>query len=323
MAAVAESVVSNPIAAGAEQRGYFPVLVTALIGLPKLRCDVYIQAEGNGRKVLYRGADSDLSIADDATLQDRGVRHLFLKAEDRARYEQALAEASQPDDASVMLALTIERRKDAFESALLGGSPAQIVATAEEIARDVLQVVKHDGFAVTEAMGLLHHDKGTFQHSCNVSIYAATLAKRAGVPDRDLASLIAGGMVHDVGKRDIPGYILRKAGLLDAREKEMIRRHPTAGFRMLASLGQLNWPQLMMVYQHHERIDGTGYPVGAVGEEISYWAKICAVADVFDALTARRAYREPGTAAAAVGIMQSETGHFDPDLLQLWKEAVT
>jgi HD-GYP domain-containing protein (c-di-GMP phosphodiesterase class II) len=299
------------------------VLVTALLGLPELRCDVYLQAEGSGRKVLYRSADSKLSIAEDATLQERGVRHLFLKGEDRDRYEQALAAASTPDDASVMLALTIERRKDAFECALLGGSPSHIVATAQEIAQDVLQVVNHDGFAVTEAMSLLHHDKSTFQHSCNVSIYAATLAKRAGLPESELTALIAGGMVHDVGKRDIPGYILRKPGLLDARERELIRQHPTSGFRIVAPLGQLTWAQLMMVYQHHERIDGGGYPVGAVGEEIHLWGRLCAVADVFDALTAKRSYREPGTAAAAIGIMQSEKGHFDDDLLRLWTETVT
>ncbi|HEV7279592.1 MAG TPA: HD domain-containing phosphohydrolase [Pirellulaceae bacterium] len=314
---------TNESSAVAERRGFFPTLVTALIGLPELRCDVYIQPEGNARKVLYRGADSNLSIAQDATLQERGVRHLFLKEEDRERYERALAEASPPEDASVMLALTIERRRDAFETAILGGSPSHIVATAEEIARDVLQVVNHDGFAVSEAMSLLHHDKSTFQHSCNVSIYAATLAKRLGLSDAELTSLIAGGMVHDVGKRDIPGYILRKPGLLDARERELIRQHPAAGFRMVAPLGKLTWAQLMMVYQHHERIDGTGYPVGAFGEEIHLWGRLCAVADVFDALTAKRSYREPGTAAAAIAIMQGETGHFDLDLLRLWTETVT
>lgn len=297
--------------------------MTALIGLPELCCDVYIQAEGNGRKILYRSADSKLSIADDATLHDRGVRHLFLKGEDRDRYEQALAAATSFDDPSVMLALTIERRKDAFESALLGGSPSHIVSTAEAIARDVLQVVNHDGFAVTEAMSLLHHDKGTFQHSCNVSIYAATLGKRAGLPESDLTAIIAGGMVHDVGKRDIPTYILRKPGLLDAREKELIRQHPTSGFLMVAPLGKLTWPQLMMIYQHHEKIDGTGYPVGAIGDEIHLWGRLCTVADVFDALTARRSYREEGTAAAAIAIMQSEGGHFDTDLLRIWTETVT
>lgn len=290
--------------------------------MPELRCDVYIQAEGSGRKILYRAADSDLSLAEDQRLQERGVRHLFLRNYDRERYEEALQKATRPQDASIMLALTLERRRDAFEAAVLGGTPAQVVAMANQVAGDVLQIINDDRFAVVEAMSLLEHDRSTFQHSCNVAVYSATLAKRLGFSDGDLTLLIAGAMVHDIGKRDIPAYILRKPGLLDAREKELIRQHPGVGFRFVAPLGQLTWKQLMMVYQHHEKIDGTGYPVGAVGKEIDLWARLCAVADVFDALTAKRPYREQSPTAGAIEIMQSEKGHFDPDLLNLWTEIV-
>jgi putative nucleotidyltransferase with HDIG domain len=247
---------------------------------------------------------------------------LYVREDDRPKFEEALFAAPLPPEANGRLALTIERRRGAFKRALVGGCPKAIVAAAKEAARDLLQVVDHHDFAVQKALALLEHDRCTFQHSCNVSLYSAALSKRLGMSDADVEQVIVGAMVHDVGKRHIPTYILRKAGLLEDRERALIRQHPVTGFRELVSLGELNRRQLMMVYQHHERIDGTGYPVGIPGDEIDPWGKICAVADVFEALTANRPYRGASTAAEALTTMHGEKGHFDADLLRLWTEVV-
>ncbi len=177
-------------------------------------------------------------------------------------------------------------------------------------------------FSVQAVVGLLDHDRCTFQHSCNVAIYSATLGQRADLSEQDLKLLASGGLLHDIGKRQIPGFILRKPGRLTDREKELVRQHPVTGFRELAALGQLNWAQLMMTYQHHEWYNGNGYPAATVGEEMHLWARICAVADVFDALTSNRPYRETDRTSAALGIMNSEDQHFDPELLRHWMEIV-
>ena len=206
--------------------------------------------------------------------------------------------------------------------ALKNCSAAPVVAAAAQVASDVLQVVNRDDFSVGKVVSLLDHDNCTFKHSCNVSIYATTLAKRAGLDDEDVELLTIGGLLHDIGKRQIPGFILRKPGKLNDRERELIRQHPTTGFRELATLHKLTWAQLMMTYQHHEWINGTGYPVGISEEDIHLWARICAIADVFDALTANRPYRETGHIRTAMEIMSKEVGHFDPELFQLWREIV-
>ncbi len=301
---------------------YFAVPVAILVGLPELRCDVYIQHVMSSRKLLYRGAHSNLPIGDDEKLRRRKVTHFYLRVEDQSQYDQAVRDAlaAPAVNPAMRLALTVQQHRDAFQVAIRHRSAVPVVAASEKIAEDVLRVIDHDALSVSTVLGLLDHDNCTFQHSCNVAIYSATLAKRVGLGDQELNLLTNGGLLHDIGKRQIPAFILRKPGKLDDREREIIRQHPTTGFRELTAIPHLSWGQLMMAYQHHEWFNGSGYPVGITGEEIHLWARICAVADVFDALTANRPYRESGHAQAALEIMNKEAGHFDQELIQLWGE---
>ena len=145
-----------------------------------------------------------------------------------------------------------------------------------------------------EMFDLMLHDYSTFTHSANVATYCVGLAQELGISDRtDLARLVAGALLHDIGKRKIPRRVLNTP-------QRFIRRPTARRFsgtrksdsRNCRATADLTWSQLMMVYQHHERLDGRGYPVGIVDDEIDPWAKICAVADVFDALTCDRPYRK-------------------------------
>ena len=308
---------------GSNQR-YFAVPVAILASLPTLQCHSYIQHAGNPHKLLFRSGDSDLPIGADDKLIQGEARHLYLRVEDHDRFCQAMRDtlALPPRDPAVHLALTVEQHRDSFQLALNNRGAGPVVAAAQQVASDVIQVIKRDDFSVGKVIGLLDHDHCTFQHSCNVSIYAATLAKRVGLGDADVELLTIGGLLHDIGKRQIAGFILRKPGKLNDRERELIKQHPTTGFRELAALRKLTWAQLMMTYQHHEWINGAGYPVGIQGGEIHLWARVCAIADVFDALTANRPYRETGHAGRALEMMSKESGHFDPQLFQLWREIV-
>ena len=125
---------------------------------------------------------------------------------------------------------------------------------------------------------------------------------------------------HDVGKLEIADAILSKPGRLDDAEFEIIREHPRTGFRKLCRREDLNFGQLMMVYQHHERLDGKGYPVGITAEQIHPWAKVCTVVDVFEALTSNRPYRKAMSYSKAFEIMDRDSGlAFDPEMLKCWK----
>jgi putative nucleotidyltransferase with HDIG domain len=313
-----------PLYGADDDSRFFAVPLTILVGLAELRCDIYIQYAGASRKMLYKSANADLPAADAEKLRRRNVRHLFLRVEDRQAYDLAVGEAlARPiNDPSVQLALTVDQHREAFQCAMRGRSAAQVVTAAKQVGDDVLQIIKQDNFSVGMAVTLLDHDQCTFQHSCNVAIYSAALARSVGMADEDLKLLTSGGVLHDIGKRHIPTFILKKPGRLDDRERELVRQHPATGFRELAALGQLTWAQLMMAYQHHEWINGLGYPVGITGDEMHPWARICAVADVFDALTANRPYREAGHARSALQTMKDESGHFDKELFKQWTELV-
>jgi HD-GYP domain-containing protein (c-di-GMP phosphodiesterase class II) len=126
-------------------------------------------------------------------------------------------------------------------------------------------------------------------------------------------------VLHDIGKRQVPSAVLNKPGRLDAEEWDLVQEHPRTGFDQLAPRGDLTWDQLMMIYQHHERLDGRGYPVGLEGDEIHEWARICAIADVFDALTSERPYRKPDTLDKVLDYLQSLAGNsLDKEMIHCW-----
>ena len=164
------------------------------------------------------------------------------------------------------------------------------------------------------------HDYSTFTHIINACTCCVVLAEALGIRDRaQLMEIAQGALLHDVGKRYISARLLNKSAPLTKDEQELMRQHPARGFEELCLRGDLSWGQLMMVYQHHERCDGRGYPVGLVGSEIHEWAKICTVADVYDALTRDRAYHKGATAKDAMQYLDREAGRgFDEDICRCW-----
>jgi HD-GYP domain-containing protein (c-di-GMP phosphodiesterase class II) len=132
-----------------------------------------------------------------------------------------------------------------------------------------------------------------------------------------LVALVGGALLHDIGKRHLPHDLLNKAGKLTPQEMALMRQHPQKGFEELCQRSDLNWGQLMMVYQHHERLDGKGYPVQIGGDEMHPWAKICAVGDVFDALTSARPYRKPIEIESALEFFERRAGAaFDAEIVK-------
>jgi len=155
-------------------------------------------------------------------------------------------------------------------------------------------------------------DSDTDAHNYRVTYYAVALAEAMGLPEKEIADLVVGAFLHDVGKIGIPDRILLKPGKLTAEEFEIMKSHSllgteiVAGNRWLAGAAQT-------IRHHHERFDGAGYPDGLRGEAIPRIARVFAVVDVFDALTSKRPYKEPMTLAEALSIIERDAGqHFDP-----------
>lgn len=158
-------------------------------------------------------------------------------------------------------------------------------------------------------------DSDTYAHNYRVTILAIHLAEAMGLDDAAIRRLVKGAFLHDVGKIAIPDSILLKPGKLDAEEFATMKTHVVHGLDILRSSTWLA-DAVDVVGGHHEKFDGSGYPLGLAGDAIPINARIFAIADVFDALTSRRPYKEPMSFAAAMDILRAGSGtHFDPRVL--------
>jgi HD-GYP domain-containing protein (c-di-GMP phosphodiesterase class II) len=171
---------------------------------------------------------------------------------------------------------------------------------------------------------LAEKDPSTEGHTRRVATLAVAIGERVGLPEGRLRQLALGGLLHDVGKLSVPNAILNKPGRLTDAEFAEIRRHPGAGRELLTELGAFPPLVLDVVESHHERLDGCGYPNGVPAGELDLAVRILTVADVYDALTADRVYREAWPAERALALLEDETGTaFDRDCVTALRALVT
>ncbi|MBI3913074.1 MAG: GAF domain-containing protein [Chloroflexi bacterium] len=165
-------------------------------------------------------------------------------------------------------------------------------------------------------------DQTTEGHTQRAAEMTLRLARACGIADESLVHLRRGALLHDIGKMGIPDAILLKPGALTDAEWEIMRRHPTYAYEMLAPIAYLK-PALDIPYCHHEKWDGAGYPRGLRGEEIPLSARIFALVDVWDALTSHRPYRAAWSAEQAREHIRDQAGkHFDPAVVEKFLELV-
>ncbi len=165
-----------------------------------------------------------------------------------------------------------------------------------------------------------YKDEDTASHIMRMSRYCAVIAEHAGLDSDSVELILNSSPMHDIGKMGIPDAILLKPGKLDAQEWEVMRRHTIMGANILGdSSAKCLETGAVIALTHHEKWDGSGYPQGLAGEDIPLFGRICAVADVFDALTTRRPYKQPLTNDQSIEIMAQGRGtHFDPRLFDVF-----
>ncbi|SEA18942.1 HDIG domain-containing protein [Thalassobacillus cyri] len=164
-------------------------------------------------------------------------------------------------------------------------------------------------------------DRYTYMHSKRVAHYTVKVAQKLNLNKQQLEDAHLAAELHDVGKISIPEEILNKPGKLTTREFDLIKKHPGEGADMV---GKTYYKDLApIIIQHHERLDGSGYPYGLTGEEISLEAKIIAVCDTFDAMTEDRTYRKAFPAEYAIEEIKSLVGiHYEPEIVSVFEEVL-
>jgi putative nucleotidyltransferase with HDIG domain len=177
---------------------------------------------------------------------------------------------------------------------------------SEEVERSILKSL---------LVALKTRDADTYDHSKRTVKISLLLGLECGLDPTEMRSLEFGALLHDLGKIGVPDNVLRKPGKLNDFEWAMMRRHPALGQEILSGLSFLDDAKFI-VAQHHEKWDGSGYPLGLRGEEILAGARILFVADAFDAMTSDRVYRPAKSYDEAVAELDSCAGtHFDPQVV--------
>lgn len=210
-----------------------------------------------------------------------------------------------------LLEETVEKRTLALREAL-----------AETIESQRKTSVAHLDTIHRLALASGYKDEDTAQHIARMSGYCGVIARALGLPPGEVELLETASPMHDVGKIGIPDRILLKAGRLDPDEWETMKQHTLIGASILAgSSSRLLQAGELIALSHHEKWDGSGYPNGLSGEDIPLWGRISAVADVFDALTSTRPYKEAFSNEKAFEILrEGEGSHFDPACLRVFFE---
>src|ERR1700687_3138707 len=199
--------------------------------------------------------------------------------------------------------------------------PAGVPLTFNDVVEaenKILKAIKHSSLRQWLTTVGCHHT-ASYRHCLFVTGFAVAFAQHLGMREDDQRRLARAALLHDVGKAFIPVAILDKPGKLTDEEMGIIRKHPRLGYDVLAAEGGFPPEMLDVVLHHHELLDGTGYPNGLRGDQISDIVRLTTIVDIHAALVEKRAYRLPFTHAKAFAIMEQMGGKLDQHLLQAFR----
>lgn len=188
------------------------------------------------------------------------------------------------------------------------------------VASDIVEELVTQTDVTIHLTGIAVYDDCTLSHSLNCSIYSALLARSCGFTIPQIKVITCGALLHDMGKIEIDKQILNKPSSLTDDEFAIMKQHPTLGFNLLTKK-RLELSSLVahMAWQHHEKIDGSGYPRGLQGEQILSYARLLSITDVYEAITAHRPYRKAMKPEIAYNVILSGLGtSFDEHFGQLF-----
>jgi HD-GYP domain-containing protein (c-di-GMP phosphodiesterase class II) len=314
----------SPPAAGGPAEEYTPIQLASLRVDTVTGFPLYLRAARRGNTMtLYRAGDLKFTDAHRERLRANGVAELYIAAADRKQYlrylegnlDEVLKSESipAPERAKILYSSASLLVEDVLADPTLGASIARAHRFVDTTVDHLFRRAEH----FTDLLEVMSFDYHTYTHSVNVCVFGVALARRLGYGQRDLNRLGSGLLLHDAGKAAIDPVILHKRGPLTDREWDIIKSHPQKGVELLAKSGAVEPDALAVVHQHHEKCAGGGYPQGLTAERIHSFAKVAAVADVFDALTTERTYKRAVASFPAIRLMQVEMADsFDRGILR-------
>lgn len=244
----------------------------------------------DGRVLLKRGAE--LSTKAIATLARLGYQYIYV-SDDRT------GDIEQPDLVSEELrAQATNTVREAFQNVATAQTDSRFSRTGlnfdaiSDVAGNLVEQILNNPDISIQMVDLKSYDAYTFQHSVNVAVMGVVLGKSMKLNFSELKDLAIGLLLHDLGNVTIPEAILKKPTKLTDEEFKYVYEHPRSGFELLRQAERISAPAKIVALQHHEKLNGTGYPKGLKGADIHINSQIGAIVDAYDALTSDRNYRK-------------------------------
>ncbi|MBD3216763.1 MAG: HD domain-containing protein [candidate division Zixibacteria bacterium] len=306
---------------GKNIREFLPIFLETLRIDSILDFDLYIRIASE--PVLYRSKNLPFTESTCKKLLDSKVTRLFIRPTEKRLYQRYIEQnlntiladekVPEPKKAGILYETSKSLVKDVLANPTLGEN----IKRSKDLVGNTVEYVLRGREAFLNLLKITSFDYYTYTHSVNVCTFTVALAQKIGIKDyKRLNELGVGALLHDVGKTKIPERIIRKKSALSPAEFAVMKKHPGIGNQLLKESNLLVEDSHIPVIQHHERVDGSGYPRGLSGRQIHDYGRIIAIADVFDALTTERVYQSAMGTYPALKLMYETKDHFDERYLR-------
>jgi len=302
----------------------FDVRLQSIVTDTPLPYDLYLVVNFNA--ILFKSNGDILSKERRDKLIEYGGRTFLIPNAQRQRYLKTIqALITSPDVDTITKSTFIKEAAfihvgDLFTRKDIG----PVVGEVRSLVNEMVDYICTDSKAIYSLVGLSAHDYRTYNHSVNASVYAVALTRKLFGDKKEL--LLAAGFgafLHDIGKRRLPKTVIDKLTPLTDEDWQTICQHPHLGKQELDSIEGISDEIKDLVLHHHENYDGSGYPQGLKGDQISELARIITIADCFDALTTTTGYSRGHTSKRALESMIEMEGKFDPSIFKPFRQSLT
>jgi len=322
--------VTAPKKTAAKDIGRFrPVPMAAIRAMDSLGMNLYCLHENDTKPVLLCSERQTQTAEQLASICADNHRSLLVSQQDFSRFSQKLLElldhvlADNSVSLEIRFSLLQIAYADEIERQFRKQSMEKYIELAQEIGPQISSLLQQGEISIQTLFNQVHRNSSHYAHVTNVAAYTVLLAKALDmVSPQELDRIAVGCLLHDVGKLYLPEEILTKKGRLSPHDHEEFNRVPLLAYEVLSDFQQVEFSQLMMIYQQNERMDGTGYPVKITAEEIHPWAKLLAVTVAFNAMTSDRAFRPASTLQEGlIQLADNVNTHFEPEMVLCWISA--
>jgi len=282
-----------------------------------------------GRILIARGAVLDEYLID--SLLKLGITSIYIREGEEDPEEEKISPLAQSviekirveDCNKVKLSESVKKRVAEGIQYLYNNTESQdFTDAADNIASDLMRAVSDNDAIAVDIGALKISDEYTFKHSVDVATMAMIVAKQHGFGKNQVYEIGVAGLLHDLGKSKIPNEVLNKPARLTEEEFEIMKQHSVYGYNILKEKESVSVQVRLGVLQHHEKVNGTVYPMGVTADRMHPYAKILSVVDIYDALVTARPYKKAFSQRNAVELIMSMTSELDLDVMKSFLESM-